>query len=102
MSGTVPAGGVTITESDRRAVAECLAGGWLTMGPRTQRFEAALGEWTGAPHAVACGEGLRARQRLGRHDREVMTCLAHGTRHGVGSGARAKDAPPEHDRCRAT
>ena len=60
MSGTVPAGGVTITESDRRAVAECLEGGWLTMGPRTQRFEAALSEWTGTPHAVAVSSATAA------------------------------------------
>jgi dTDP-4-amino-4,6-dideoxygalactose transaminase len=49
-----------ITESDRRAVAECLEGGWLTMGPRTQRFEAALCEWTGTPHAVAVSSATAA------------------------------------------
>ena len=60
MSGTVPATGVVITESDRRAVTECLEGGWLTMGPRTRRFEAALSEWTGTPHAVAVSSGTAA------------------------------------------
>ena len=60
MSWTVPLTDVVITESDRRAVAECLEGGWLTMGPRTQRFEAALAEWTGAPHAVAVSSATAA------------------------------------------
>jgi len=60
MSWAVPLTDVVITESDRRAVAECLEGGWLTMGPRTQRFEAALSEWTGAPHAVAVSSATAA------------------------------------------
>jgi dTDP-4-amino-4,6-dideoxygalactose transaminase len=60
MSWTVPLTDVVITESDRRAVAECLEDGWLTMGPRTQRFEAALAEWTGAPHAVAVSSATAA------------------------------------------
>jgi dTDP-4-amino-4,6-dideoxygalactose transaminase len=60
VSASVPATGVMTTASDRRAVAECLEGGWLTMGPRTQRFEAALAEWTGAPHAVAVSSATAA------------------------------------------
>ncbi len=60
MSWTIPLTDVVITESDRRAVAECLEGGWLTMGPRTQRFEAALAEWTGAPNAVAVSSATAA------------------------------------------
>lgn len=60
MSWTVPLTDVVITESDRLAVAECLQSGWLTMGPRTQRFEAALAEWTGAPHAVAVSSATAA------------------------------------------
>lgn len=60
MSWTVPLTDIVITEGDRRAVAECLEGGWLTMGPRTQRFEAALAEWTGAAHAVAVSSATAA------------------------------------------
>ena len=60
MSWTIPLTDVVITESDRLAVAECLQSGWLTMGPRTQRFEAALAEWTGAPHAVAVSSATAA------------------------------------------
>jgi dTDP-4-amino-4,6-dideoxygalactose transaminase len=60
MSWTIPLTDVVVTESDRRAVAECLEGGWLTMGPRTLRFEAALAEWTGAPEAVAVSSATAA------------------------------------------
>ena len=60
MSWTVTLTDIVITEGDRRAVAECLEGGWLTMGPRTQRFEAALAEWTGAPHVVAVSSATAA------------------------------------------
>ena len=60
MSWTIPLTDVVITESDRRAVAECLEGGWLTMGPRTQRFEAALADWTGVPNAVAVSSATAA------------------------------------------
>jgi dTDP-4-amino-4,6-dideoxygalactose transaminase len=60
MSWAVPLTDIVVTESDRLAVAECLEDGWLTMGPRTQRFETALGEWTGAPHAVAVSSATAA------------------------------------------
>ena len=60
MSWTIPLTDVVVTEGDRLAVAECLQSGWLTMGPRTQRFEAALAEWTGAPHAVAVSSATAA------------------------------------------
>jgi dTDP-4-amino-4,6-dideoxygalactose transaminase len=62
VSWAVPLTDVVITESDRQAVAECLEGGWLTMGPRTLRFEAALAEWTGAPEAVTVSSGTAALQ----------------------------------------
>jgi dTDP-4-amino-4,6-dideoxygalactose transaminase len=60
VSWAIPLTDVVVTESDRLAVAECLQSGWLTMGPRTQRFEAALAEWTGAPHAVAVSSATAA------------------------------------------
>jgi dTDP-4-amino-4,6-dideoxygalactose transaminase len=60
VSWTIPLTDVVVTESDRLAVAECLQSGWLTMGPRTQRFEAALAEWTGAPHAIAVSSATAA------------------------------------------
>ena len=60
MSWTIPLTDVVVTESDRLAVAECLEGGWLTMGPRTLRFEEALAAWTGAPQAVAVSSATAA------------------------------------------
>jgi dTDP-4-amino-4,6-dideoxygalactose transaminase len=47
-------------DEDVAAVIECLDSGWLTMGPRTQAFERALEESTGAAHAVAVSSGTAA------------------------------------------
>ena len=44
---TVPLTDVQMTDDDLAAVADCLRSGWLTMGPRTQAFEAAVADWTG-------------------------------------------------------
>lgn len=60
MTWTVPLTDVHMAEEDLEAVAECLRSGWLTMGPRTQAFEAAVAEWTGAEHAVAVSSGTAA------------------------------------------
>jgi dTDP-4-amino-4,6-dideoxygalactose transaminase len=60
MSWTVPLTEVRITEEDMHAVAETLRSGWLTMGPRTQAFEAAIKDWTTAEHAVAVSSGTAA------------------------------------------
>ena len=57
MSWDIPLTDVVITDGDRQAVAACLEGGWLTMGPRTRRFEEALASWTGAPQAVTVSSG---------------------------------------------
>lgn len=60
MSWIVPLTEVVMAEEDLEAVADCLRSGWLTMGPRTQAFEAAVAEWTGAEHAVAVASGTAA------------------------------------------
>jgi len=60
MSWTVPLTDVHMTEEDLEAVADTLRSGWLTMGPRTQAFEQAVAEWTGAPYAVAVSSGTAA------------------------------------------
>ncbi len=60
MSWEVPLTDVVLTEDDIQAVLECLEGGWLTMGPRTQRFERAVAEMCGAPYAVAVSSGTAA------------------------------------------
>jgi dTDP-4-amino-4,6-dideoxygalactose transaminase len=51
----------TIDESDIEAVVAALRSGWLTMGPRTEAFEAALADYLGTDHAVAissCSEAM--------------------------------------------
>ncbi|HEY7076898.1 MAG TPA: DegT/DnrJ/EryC1/StrS family aminotransferase [Solirubrobacteraceae bacterium] len=60
MSWTIPLTDVVFDEQDVEAVAECLESGWLTMGPRTQRLEAAVAAWTGSPHAIAVSSGTAA------------------------------------------
>ncbi len=49
----IPVFDVRLRERDVDAVTACLRSGWLTMGPRTERFEAAFAEMLGVPHAVA-------------------------------------------------
>ncbi len=60
MTWAVPLTDVQMAEEDLAAVAECLRSGWLTMGPRTAAFEAAVAEWTGSPFAVAVSSGTAA------------------------------------------
>jgi dTDP-4-amino-4,6-dideoxygalactose transaminase len=60
VSWSVPLTDVVVSEEDIAAVLECLAEGWLTMGPRTQDFEAALADLCGVPYAVAVSSGTAA------------------------------------------
>ncbi len=69
----VPLTSVAVPEGDVRAVLDCLESGWLTMGPRTQAFEAALADFVGSPHAVAVSSGTAALH---------LACLAAG----IGAG----------------
>jgi len=57
---TIPLTDVVISEEDVEAVLDCLRSGWLTSGPRTQAFEAALSEHLGGGHAVAVSSGTAA------------------------------------------
>jgi dTDP-4-amino-4,6-dideoxygalactose transaminase len=78
MTWAVPLTDVHLSEEDLQAVADCLRSGWLTMGPRTQAFEAAVAEWTGARHAVAVSSGTAALHlacaalRLGPGDEVIV------------------------------
>jgi dTDP-4-amino-4,6-dideoxygalactose transaminase len=56
----VPLTDIAMPEQDVQAVMECLASGWLTMGPRTKAFEQALAGYVGTPHAVTVSSGTAA------------------------------------------
>jgi dTDP-4-amino-4,6-dideoxygalactose transaminase len=43
----------SIGPDEIREVTACLESGWITTGPRVQRFEQALAEYLGAPHVLA-------------------------------------------------
>jgi dTDP-4-amino-4,6-dideoxygalactose transaminase len=60
MSWRVPLTDIEISEQDIAAVLDCLEGGWLTMGPRTEQFEQAFAELIGVPHGVAVSSGTAA------------------------------------------
>src|SRR3954447_22721327 len=60
MTWEVPLVELEVTDGDVEEVLECLRSGWLTMGPRTQRFEEQLSAITGTEHAVAVSSGTAA------------------------------------------
>lgn len=69
MSWEIPLTDVIFDEEDLAAVGECLRSGWLTMGPRTKAFEAAVAADRGWQHAVAVSSGTAALH---------LTCAALG------------------------
>jgi dTDP-4-amino-4,6-dideoxygalactose transaminase len=74
----VPLTDIEVPEQDVQAVLACLESGWLTMGPRTGSFEAALGEYVGSPHAITVSSGTAALHlaclaaRLGPGDEVIV------------------------------
>jgi len=50
----------TLGAEEQAAVQEVMASAWLSMGPRTQAFEAAFADKLGARHAVAVSNGTAA------------------------------------------
>ena len=50
----------SITDAEVREVEDCLRSGWLSTGPRAQRFEAALAERLGVRHALGVSSGTAA------------------------------------------
>jgi dTDP-4-amino-4,6-dideoxygalactose transaminase len=66
---TVPLADVVVTDEDLDAVVATYRSGWLSMGPRTEEFEAAFSEYLGVRHAVAVSSGT-----AGLH----LMCLAAG------------------------
>ncbi len=71
----------TIESGDIAAVAEALAGDWLTQGPAVRRFEEALAALVGVAHAVAFTNGTAALHAacwaagLGPDDEAITTPL---------------------------
>jgi dTDP-4-amino-4,6-dideoxygalactose transaminase len=59
-SWAVPLADVEVPESDIDAVADVYRSGWLSMGPETERFEAAFARFAGAAHAIAVTNGTAA------------------------------------------
>lgn len=49
-----------IGDDEIAAVVETMRSGWLTMGPRTSKFEQTFAAYLGAPHAVALNSGTAA------------------------------------------
>ena len=78
--GLIPYGRQSIDDADVRAVVEVLRSDFLTQGPAVPRFEKALADYCGAPHAVAANSGTSALH---------IACLALG----VGPGDRVWTSP---------
>ena len=49
-----------ITDDEINEVVDTLRSGWITMGPKTIRFEQEFAQYIGAPHAVAFNSGTAA------------------------------------------
>jgi dTDP-4-amino-4,6-dideoxygalactose transaminase len=56
----VPLADVRVPPADIDVVAETYRSGWLSMGPETERLEAAFADYTGAGEAIAVANGTAA------------------------------------------
>src|SRR5215217_8722367 len=65
----VPLADVIVTDGDLAAVTDTYRSGWLSMGPRTEEFEARFAAYAGARHAFAVTNGTAALH---------LACLAAG------------------------
>jgi dTDP-4-amino-4,6-dideoxygalactose transaminase len=65
----VPLADVVVPEEDIAVVADVYRSGWLSMGPRTEAFERAMADYTGARHALGVTNGTAALH---------LICLAAG------------------------
>ncbi|MCX7964705.1 MAG: DegT/DnrJ/EryC1/StrS aminotransferase family protein [Candidatus Sumerlaea chitinivorans] len=58
----IPLSDLNYDEAEQQAVLEVLGSRWLTMGPRTEEFEARLAEFLGVRHVIAVSNGTCALQ----------------------------------------
>ncbi|MGE0451055.1 MAG: DegT/DnrJ/EryC1/StrS family aminotransferase [Vicinamibacterales bacterium] len=56
----IPLADIRLGDDEKTAALDVLESGWLTMGPRTARFEEAIGAALGAPHVAAVSSGTAA------------------------------------------
>ena len=56
----IPLADVQFGADEITAVTDVLKSGWLSQGPRVERFEAALAEYLGVKHAIAVANGTAA------------------------------------------
>jgi dTDP-4-amino-4,6-dideoxygalactose transaminase len=52
-----------IDDGDIERVADTLRSGWLTIGPKTEEFEALLAAYLGVPHVIAVSSCSEASDR---------------------------------------
>lgn len=77
----LPLAAPSFDEEEAQAVADVVRSGWLTMGPRTARFEGAFAEFVGVDHAVmasSCTAALHlafAALGLGPGDEVIVPSL---------------------------
>ena len=57
---SIPYGRHSISEQDIQSVIEVLKSDWLTQGPAVERFEKAVADYCGAPHAVTFNSATSA------------------------------------------
>ena len=69
----IPLAAPTFSDAEANAVAQVLASGWVTQGPRVAAFEESFAQYTGAKHACAVSN-CTAALHLALH--------AVGVRHG--------------------
>jgi len=56
----VPQADLVLSDDEIAAVADTYRSGWIAMGPKTEQFERAFADYTGARHALAVGSGTAA------------------------------------------
>ncbi len=94
----------TIDEDDIAAVVDALRSPQLTCGPLVGRFEAALADWLGAPHATVCASGTAALHLayaalgIGEGDEIITTPITFSATaaagYYVGASVRIADVDP--------